>query len=68
MLLVKVFFFLYHFYEKCFYKLLKSDSNSIFDNMLYKYKNTFNISKLLKKYVLQKENTIIKKGSFTKNK
>ena len=24
----------------------KNDSNNVFDNMLYKYKNTFNINKL----------------------
>ena len=29
-------------------RIRKNNSNSDFDNMLYKYKNTFNINKLLK--------------------
>ena len=30
-------------------RIRKNDSNSVFDNMLYKYKNTFNINKLPKR-------------------
>ena len=29
-------------------KIRKNDSNNVFDNMLYKYKNTSNINKLPK--------------------
>ena len=35
--------------KNIFMRIKKSDSNSVFDNMLYKYKNTFNINKLLKR-------------------
>ena len=34
--------------KSTFMRIRKNDSNSVFDNMLYKYKNTFNINKLLK--------------------
>ena len=29
-------------------RIEKNDSNNVFDNILYKYKNTFNINKLPK--------------------
>ena len=35
--------------KNTFMRIRKNDSNSVFDNMLYKYKNTFNINKLLKR-------------------
>ena len=34
--------------ENVFTRIKKNDSNSVLNNMLYKYKNTFNINKLLK--------------------
>ena len=34
--------------KNTFMRIRKNNSNSNFDNMLYKYKNTFNINKLLK--------------------
>ena len=33
-------------------RIRKNDSNSVFDNMLYKYKNTFNINKLPKRHTI----------------
>ena len=36
-------------------RILKSDSNSVFNNILYKYKNTFNNNKLLKKNIYYKK-------------
>ena len=35
--------------KNTFMRIKKNDSNSIFDNMLYKYKNTFNINKIPKR-------------------
>ena len=47
-------------------RIRKNNSNSDFDNMLYKYKNTFNINKLLKiTYNFNyKKNSMIKKKLF----
>ena len=46
----------------------KNNSNNVFDNMLYKYKNTFNINKLLKiTYNFNyKKNSMINKKNFSK--
>ena len=64
MLFLKVFYF----YEKHFYENKKKNYNSDFDNMLYKYKNTFNINKLLKiTYNFNyKKNSMINKKNFSK--
>ena len=34
--------------KNSFMRIGKNNSNNVFDNMLYKYKNTFNINKLPK--------------------
>ena len=49
-------------------RIRKNNSNSNFDNMLYKYKNTFNINKLLKiTYNFNyKKNSMINKKNFSK--
>ena len=49
-------------------RIRKNNSNSDFDNMLYKYKNTFNINKLLKiTYNFNyKKNSMINKKNFSK--
>ena len=49
-------------------RIRKNNSNSDFDNMLYKYKNTFNINKLLKiTYNFNYEkNSMINKKNFSK--
>ena len=49
-------------------RIRKNNSNSDFDNILYKYKNTFNINKLLKiTYNFNyKKNSMINKKNFSK--
>ena len=49
-------------------RIRKKDSNNVFDNMLYKYKNTFNINKLPKMtYNFNyKKNSMINKKNFSK--
>ena len=46
---VKVFLLNFFFFntsmKNTFIKIQKNDSNNIFDNILYKYKNTFNNNK-----------------------
>ena len=34
--------------KNSYIRIRKNNSNNVFDNMLYKYKNTFNINKLPK--------------------
>ena len=36
-------------------KIYKSNSNSVFDNVLHKYKNAFNNNKLLNKTFIKKK-------------
>ena len=54
--------------KNTFMRIRKNNSNSDFDNMLYKYKNTFNINKLLKiTYNFNyKKNSMINKKNFSK--
>ena len=54
--------------KNTFRRIRKNNSNSNFDNMLYKYKNTFNINKLLKiTYNFNyKKNSMINKKNFSK--
>ena len=49
-------------------RIQKSDYNGVFYNILYKYTNTFNNSKLLKMiFIKKKENIIINLTIITKN-
>ena len=54
--------------KNSYIRIRKNNSNNVFDNMLYKYKNTFNINKLLKiTYNFNyKKNSMINKKNFSK--
>ena len=47
-------------------KIWKSESNSVYDNILYKYKNVFNINKWLKMTFIAKRKYYNKLKTFVK--
>ena len=54
--------------KNVFIRISKNDSNSIFDNISYKYKNVFNNNKLLKKTFITKIKYYYKQKTFITKK